>query len=59
MLDTYEMVVAAFLVIDKVYQVKLFEETFLVANISPEVVFEMLFLIISNADVDFLDQELR
>ena len=58
-LDTYGMVVAAFLVIDKANRVRFFEETFLVANVSPEVVFGMLFLTLSGADVDFLDRELR
>ena len=29
------------------------------ANISPKVVFEMLFLILSNTDIDLLDWELR
>ena len=36
-----------------------FEETFLMANISPEIVFGMLFLTLSCANVDFLDRELR
>ena len=49
------MVVAAFLVTDKVNQVKFFEETFLVANVSLEEVFGIFFLTLSNADVDFLD----
>ena len=58
MLDTYGMVVAAFLVTDKANQIRFFEKTFLVANISPEVVFGMFFLILSSANVDFLDWEL-
>ena len=57
-LDIYEMVVAAFLVTDKVNQVKFFEETFLVANVSPEVVLGIPFLILNGADIDFLDWEL-
>ena len=47
------MVVAAFLMVDKVNRVKFFEETFLIANVSPEVVFEMPFLTLSGTDVDF------
>ena len=39
MLETYGMIVATFLVKNKVNQVRFFEETFLVANVSPEVVF--------------------
>ena len=54
-LDTYEMVVAVFLVMDKANQVKFFEKIFLVANISLEVVFKMFFLNLSSANVDFLD----
>ena len=58
MLDTYEMVVIAFSVVDKANPVKFFEETFMVANVSAEVVFEMLFLTLSDVDVDFSDREL-
>ena len=58
-LDTHEMVVAAFSVEDKANRVRFFEETFLVANVSPEVVFGMLFLTLSNADVDFSGRDLR
>ena len=57
-LYTYEIVVAAFSVEDKANQVRFFEETFLVANVSPEVVLGMSFLILSSADVDFLGREL-
>ena len=53
------MVVAAFSVEDKANQLRFFEETFLVANVSPEVVLGMLFLTLSGADVDFLGRELR
>ena len=59
MLDTHEMVVTAFSVVDKANRVRFFEKTFLVVNISPEVVFEMLFLTLSSADVDFSGRELR
>ena len=57
-LDTYGMVVKAFSVMDIANQVRFFEETFLVANVSPEVVFGMSFLTLSGADVNFLDREL-
>ena len=52
-LDTHGMVVAAFSVEDKANQIRFFEETFLVANVSSEVVLGMSFLTLSNADVDF------
>lgn len=45
MLDTYKMVVAAFSIINKRNQIKFFENTFLLANVSPEVVLEMFFFI--------------
>ena len=59
MLDTHGIIIAAFSVEDKVNRVRFFEETFLVANVSPKVVLEMLFLTLSGTDVDFLGRELR
>ena len=59
MLDTFGMVVTAFSVTDKANRVRFFEETFLVANISPEVVLGMPFLTLSGADVDFSGRKLR
>ena len=58
-LDTYRMVVATFSVEDKANRVRFFEETFLVANVSLEVVLRMSFLTLSGADVDFSGRELR
>ena len=58
MLDTHGMVVAAFSVVDKANRVIFFEKTFLVANVSSEVVLGMPFLILSCADVDFSGREL-
>ena len=58
MLDTNKMVVIAFLMIDKANRVRFFEETFLIANISPEIVHEILFFNLSNANIDFLDWKL-
>ena len=43
---------------DKANRVKFFEEIFLVANVYPEIVFGIPFLILSGADVDFLGREL-
>ena len=59
MLNTYEMIIAAFLVVDKANRVRFFEKTFLMANISPEVVFVMPFLTLSSVNIDFSDWELR
>ena len=58
-LDTHGIVVAAFSVEDKANRVRFFEETFLVANISPKVVLGMPFFILSGADVDFSGRELQ
>ena len=58
MLNTYKIVVAAFLVTDKIDQVRFFEKTFLVTNVSLEVVHRMLFLILSIVQIDFLDWKL-
>ena len=54
MLETYGMVVVAFSVENKANQIRIFEETFLVANVSPKVVLVIPFLTLSGADVDFL-----
>ena len=59
MLNTLRMVVVAFSVMDKANRVRFFKETFLVANVSPEVVLGMPFLTLSGADVDFSGRELR
>ena len=59
MLNTHGMVVAAFLVVNKANRIRFFEETFLVANVSLEIVLRMLFLILSSVDVDFLGLKLR
>ena len=59
MLEIYRLVVTAFSVKDKANRVRFFKETFLVANVSPKVVFGMSFLTSSGTDVDFLVCELR
>lgn len=58
MLNTYKMIIAAFLLTEKANQVRFFEETFLLANVSLEVVLRMRFLILSGANIDFLGWEL-
>ena len=50
-LETFGMVLADFQVEDKLGRVRFFQETFLLANISAEVVLGMPFLTLSNADV--------
>ena len=53
------MVVTAFSVINKANQVRFFEKTFMVANVSPKIVLRMLFLTLSSADIDFLGWEFQ
>ena len=55
MLDIYGLIVVSFSIIDKANQVRFFEKTFLMTNVSSLVVLRMLFLTLSVADVDFLD----
>ena len=57
--DIHRIVVTAYLVVDKVNRIRFFQETFLMANVSPEVVFKMLFLTMSNVDADFSGWELQ
>ena len=45
--------------IDKTNRIRFFEKTFLVANVSPEVVFKMHFLTLSNVIVNFLGWEFQ
>lgn len=55
LLNTYKIVVTVFLVTDKVNEVKFFKKTFLVANVSLKIVFKMLFLTLSVANINFLN----
>ena len=57
-LETFEMVLANFQVEDQLGRIRFFQETFLLADISTEVVLGMLFLTLSNADVQFVEKEL-
>ena len=58
LLVTYSMVIAAFQVVDKLGRSWFFQETFLLADISIEVVLGMPFLTLSNVDVQFAEKEL-
>ena len=52
------MVIANFQVEDKVGRPKFFQEIFLVADTKSEVILEMLFLKLSNADMSFGEKTL-
>ena len=54
MLDINKMAVVAFLITNKANQIKFFEKTFLMADISPKIIFGMFFFTLSNANIDFL-----
>ncbi len=58
-LDTYGMVVSTFSVLDKDGRERFFEESFLLADIKPDIVLGMPFLTISNADVNFQAWDLQ
>ena len=57
-LDTFEMVIVGFQVIDKLGRAWFFQETFLLADTTMEVVLRMPFLTLSNADIQFAKKEL-
>ena len=52
------MVVSSFSLSDKDGWEKFFEKSFLLADVKPEVVLGMLFLTMSNANIDFQAQNL-
>ena len=57
-LEIYRMIVSIFSVLDKDGRERFFEESFLLANIKPDLVLEMLFLTMSNANIDFQARDL-
>ncbi len=52
------MVVSTFFVSAKEGRERFFEESFLLADVKLDIVFEMFFLIMSNADIDFQARDL-
>ena len=56
--ETDKIVVAVFLVTDQADKIRFFEEIFLVANNSPDVVLGILFFTTSGAKVDFVKKKL-
>ena len=58
-LKTYEMVVFTFSILDKDGKERFFEESFLLADVQPNVVLKRLFLTMSNADIDFQSRNLQ
>lgn len=58
-LETYKIVVSTFSVLDKDGRKRLFENRFLLADVKPDIVLAILFLAMSNTDIDFQDQNLQ
>ena len=52
------MMIVAFSVTDQADKIRFFEETFLVANVNPDVILGMPFLTLSSVDIDFPKKEL-
>ncbi len=52
-MEIYEIVVSIFFVFDKDGKMKFFKQIFLLANVKPDIVFDIPFLIMSNVDIDF------
>ena len=57
-LQTFRIVLADFQVEDKLGKARFFQETFLLANISIEIVLGILFLTLSNVNVQFVEKKL-
>ncbi len=53
------MVVSTFSILDKDGRERFFEESFLLADVKPEIVLGMSFLTMSNTDVNFQAQDLQ
>lgn len=51
--EAFKMVLASIQMGDKLRRAQFFQKTFLLANISMEVIFEILFLTLSNSDIQF------
>ncbi len=58
-LETYGMVVFTFSVSDKNGRERFFGESFLLANVRPDIVLGMPFLNMSNTDVNFQARDLQ
>ena len=58
-LETYGMIVSTFSILNKDAKEKFFEKSFILTNIKPDIVLKILFLIMSNTDVDFQARNLQ
>ncbi len=58
-LKTYGIVVSTFSMLDKYGRERFFEKSFLLADVKPNIVLGMLFLTMSNANVNFQSRDLQ
>ncbi len=58
-LETYGMVVSTIFVSDKDSRERIFGESFLLADVKPDIMLGMSFLTMNNADVDFQAKDLQ
>ncbi len=58
-LETYRIVVSTFSILDKDDKERFFKESFLLANVKPDIMLGIPFLTMSNADVDFQAWDLQ
>ena len=56
---TYKIVIAEFLVQNELKKVWFFEETFMLADISIKMILRMLFFILSNTNIRFIEKKLE
>ena len=52
------MVIFTFFILDKDSKARFFEENFLLADVKMDIVLEIFFLTMSNADIDFQARDL-
>ncbi len=58
-LEIYKIVVFTFSILDKNGRKRFLEESFLLANVRPDILLRILFLTMSNADIDFQARDLQ
>lgn len=58
-IDTDEMIFSIFSMSNKNAKKRFFEERFLLADVKPDMIFSISFLIISNVNIDFQAQNLQ
>lgn len=58
LLKIYKMVIAALQVLDKLGRIRFFQEIFLLANTSINMILKMSFFIFSNTNIQFAEKKL-